>query len=75
MHIDLAYSIPGGIIGALILILDIIVIYEVVDSSRPLLNKVLWGVGVLLFPVLGVIVYFLFERRRGDGHYERLLPS
>jgi len=75
MHIDVAYSIPGGIIGALILILDIIVIYEIVDSSRPVLNKVLWGLFVLIFPVLGVIVYFLFERRgRGEG-YERLLPS
>ena len=74
MSIDLAISIPGGVIGALILILEIIVIYEVVDSSRPVLNKVAWGLLVLLFPVLGVIIYFLFSRHGRGERYERLLP-
>lgn len=75
-EMDLSYTIPGGILGALILLLDIIVIFEIVkDASRTVLNKVLWGLLVLLFPILGVIIYFLFERPRAGSSYERLLPS
>ena len=36
---------------------------EIVQSSRPVPHKLLWAVGVFIFPILGAIVYFLFSNR------------
>ena len=49
----------GTIIGLLILIADIYAILKIAQSSAETLNKVLWIVGVLIFPLLGLIVWFL----------------
>ena len=51
-----------GLIGTIILILDIIAIIEIAGSDRGLLSKVLWILLVLAFPVGGVIIYFLVGR-------------
>jgi hypothetical protein len=51
-----------GIIGSIILILDIIAIIEIAGSSRGLVSKVLWILLVLAFPVGGVIIYFVVGR-------------
>ncbi|CAG0987496.1 hypothetical protein MTYP_02096 [Methylophilaceae bacterium] len=48
-----------SIIGILILIADIYAIIKIAQSSATPLAKALWIVGVLVFPVLGVIVWFL----------------
>jgi Phospholipase_D-nuclease N-terminal len=86
------YGSGGGIIGFIILILDIIVmsmfyfIYhsdrantlfavEVLKSNRPPSHKLLWCVVVFLFPVLGLILYWLFSDRvahAGSGTYEAI---
>ncbi|KJX97732.1 hypothetical protein TI39_contig468g00013 [Zymoseptoria brevis] len=61
------YGTGGGIIGFIVLILDVIVWIEVAKSNRPVLHKVLWAVGVFLFPIVGMIVYWLFSNREAHN--------
>ncbi|KAF9880264.1 hypothetical protein CkaCkLH20_02218 [Colletotrichum karsti] len=57
------YGTGGGIIGFIVLVLDIIVFIEVLKSDRPVSHKVLWCLVVFLFPIIGMIVYWLFSNR------------
>ncbi|AEO70967.1 uncharacterized protein THITE_2122881 [Thermothielavioides terrestris NRRL 8126] len=94
------YGTGGGLLGLVVLILDIIVFsqshpagcsplapckhswsyannhpVEVLQSSRPPMQKLVWCLVVFLFPVIGMAVYYLFSNRsayqRGSG-YEAL---
>ncbi len=49
----------GSLIGILILIADIYAIIKIAQSSAEPLKKALWIVGVLLFPVVGLIAWYL----------------
>lgn len=49
----------GGILGLIILILDIWAIVRVVKSGASTGAKVLWVVLIILLPVLGLILWFL----------------
>ena len=49
----------SALIGLLILVADIYAIIKIAQSSAEALAKALWIVGVLIFPVVGLIVWFL----------------
>jgi hypothetical protein len=95
------YGSGGGVIGFIVLILDILVFstsfhppspqpfsrsiclhdanalptVEILKSNRPPSHKLLWCVGVFLFPILGLVVYWLFSNReahQGSGGYEAI---
>ncbi|ROW02169.1 hypothetical protein VSDG_02405 [Cytospora chrysosperma] len=69
------YGTGGGVIGFIVLVLDIIVFIEVLKSNRPPLHKVLWCLVVFLFPIVGMVVYWLFSNRaehNSRGSYEPL---
>jgi len=69
------YGAGGGVVGFVVLILDIIVFIEVLQSNRPVPHKVLWCLVVFLFPIIGMIVYWLFSNREEHnrrGGYETL---
>jgi hypothetical protein len=51
-----------GIVGLVILILDIIAAVEILTSSKPVLNKVLWLLVIFFLPLVGMILYFLLGR-------------
>ncbi|RUS13676.1 hypothetical protein BC937DRAFT_94956 [Endogone sp. FLAS-F59071] len=53
----------GGIVGIILLILDLIVIFEVLNSTRSITGKLLWSLLIFFFPLGGLIVYFLFSKR------------
>jgi hypothetical protein len=53
----------GGILGLIILALDIWAIISVIGSNDKTLNKVLWVLGILLLPVVGFIAWFFFGPR------------
>ena len=53
----------SGILGLLILILDIWAIVKTVQSGASTGQKVFWIVLILLLPVLGLILWFLFGPR------------
>ncbi|PKO74076.1 MAG: hypothetical protein CVU21_25275 [Betaproteobacteria bacterium HGW-Betaproteobacteria-15] len=45
--------------GIIVLIADIYAIIKIAQSSASTLKKALWIVGVLIFPVIGFIVWLL----------------
>lgn len=49
----------GTIFGLLILIADIYAIIQILKSSADGLKKVLWILGVIIFPVVGLIAWYL----------------
>ncbi|KAF4781493.1 hypothetical protein HER10_EVM0012707 [Colletotrichum scovillei] len=57
------YGTGGGILGFIVLVLDIIVFLEVLKSDRPVSHKVLWCLVVFLFPIVGMVIYWLFSNR------------
>ncbi|CZT17552.1 uncharacterized protein RCC_03386 [Ramularia collo-cygni] len=57
------YGTGGGVIGFIVLVLDVIVWFEVLKSNRDILPKVLWSLLVFLFPIGGIIIYWLFSDR------------
>lgn len=107
------YGAGGGVVGFIVLILDIIVfskfralqfssssklfspplgscptiaractrpranthLVEVLKSNRPVSHKLLWCVLVFLFPIVGIVVYWLFSNREAHnsgGGYETI---
>ena len=50
----------GGLGGLIILILDVYAIVKIISSNASTGAKVGWTVLVLLLPILGVILWFLF---------------
>ncbi|QDS72712.1 hypothetical protein FKW77_003480 [Venturia effusa] len=61
------YGAGGGVVGFIVLILDIIVFIEVLKSNRPVSHKLLWCVLVFLFPIVGIIIYWLFSNREAHN--------
>jgi len=56
----------GGIIGLIILILDIIAIVSVLMGGGSVVRKLLWILIILLLPLIGMILYFLIGRNSKD---------
>lgn len=50
------------ILGLLHLILFIIAAVEIINSSKDLGTKVLWLLLIFLFPLVGLIIYFVAGR-------------
>jgi hypothetical protein len=59
------YPYRGGLIGLLILIADVWAIVNITQSAASTGRKVLWIVIVLLFPVLGLLLWLLLGPRTG----------
>jgi len=57
----------SGIIGLIILILDIWAIVNIVKSSAPDTNKILWVVIVILLPLIGLILWFILGPGKKHG--------
>ena len=56
-----------GIIGLLILVLDIIAIVSVLGGNTSIERKLLWTVIILILPVVGMILCFLMGRSAADA--------
>ena len=53
------------LISFIILIIDIVVIYDIVRSNKDTEKKILWIIAVIFLPVLGpVLYYFIGQNRR-----------
>ena len=55
----------GGLLGLLILIADIYAIVKTLQSGASTGAKVLWILVVLIFPVVGLLLWLLFGPRGG----------
>ncbi len=49
----------GGILGLVILLLDVWAIINVVQSSATNASKVLWVLIILVLPVIGLVLWWL----------------
>lgn len=54
----------GGPLGLLVLIIDVWAIVKIVEGGGTTGHKVLWIVVILLLPVLGLILWWLFGSRK-----------
>ncbi len=50
----------GGFLWLIVVIADVYAIVRVAQSSATPLTKALWIVAILVLPVLGLILWFLF---------------
>ncbi|GAA5797557.1 hypothetical protein EDC94DRAFT_598969 [Helicostylum pulchrum] len=72
--LDNMLSYSGGLVGLIILILDLIVIFEVMNSNREITGKLGWSLLVFFFPVVGLILYFLLSgRNEHNARYEAIV--
>jgi phospholipase D-like protein len=53
-----------GLLGLIVLVLDIIAIVDLLKSSYAIGKKVIWGLVIVLLPLLGMILYFLLGREK-----------
>ncbi len=65
--LEYTFGVFHGILGTVILILDIVAIVSVLGGTSSLGRKVLWVVIILVFPFIGVICYFLIGRTSQDA--------
>ena len=52
-----------SLLGLVILVLDIAALIDIIQSSMDTTRKIIWALVVLVFPVLGMIVYFLVGKK------------
>ena len=68
MVLTLGQIVAGyGLVGLLILVLDIIAIVSVLGGGSSMERKILWVVIILLLPFIGMILYFLMGRSGTDA--------
>ena len=65
---EVYFGISGGIAGLIILIIDLIFIFEILKSSRDIVGKLLWILLIVLFPIIGAIIYCLLGRTVRSGY-------
>lgn len=55
------------LLGLIVLVLDIIAIVSVLMGHSPVLRKAFWIVLILVLPVIGMILYYVFGRSVEDA--------
>lgn len=58
----LALSSTQGLIGTVVLVLDIIAIVMILMGGKSVGMKIVWILVVLFLPLIGMILYFLLGR-------------
>ena len=53
----------GGILGLIVLVLDIIAIVDTLKSAMDTGKKALWIILILVLPVIGMALYFLIGKK------------
>ena len=60
------FTTTSTLAGAIILIMDILAIVSVLSGSGSPGHKALWTVIIVLFPLIGLVLYFLLGRSLFD---------
>jgi len=58
---------PYSLLGIIIVILDIIAIFSILLGGGSVGHKVLWTILVLIFPIVGMIVYYVIGKSPEDA--------
>lgn len=56
-----------GILGVVVLILDIIALVSVLGGSGSTGHKLLWTLLIILLPLIGMLLYFLIGQNTADA--------
>lgn len=56
-----------GIIGLIVLALNIYALYNIWTSGASGLSKIIWSIGIFVLPVLGFIAWAIFGPRGGSS--------
>jgi len=54
----------GGLIGLVILVLDIIAIIDLFKSAKDTGKKVLWLIIIIVLPIIGMLLYFFMGKKK-----------
>jgi hypothetical protein len=54
----------GGIVGLIIIALDVWAIVNIIGSATSIVGKILWTLAILLLPLVGLIAWFLIGPRK-----------
>jgi hypothetical protein len=54
----------SGILGLVVLVLDIVAIIDAVKSSMATGKKALWIILILILPVIGLVLYWFLGRKK-----------
>ncbi len=52
----------GGLLGLIIVVLQIIALIDVIQSSMDNTRKIIWALIIIFIPLLGLIAYFLVKK-------------
>jgi hypothetical protein len=63
----LALHVGQGLFGLIVLVLDLVAIVSLLAGRASTVHKVLWIILILLFPCLGVFLYYLIGRSPRDA--------
>lgn len=55
----------GGILGIIIVILDIVAIIKVLGSGAGVGAKILWSLLIIILPLVGLIIWYLAGPKSG----------
>lgn len=53
----------NSLLGLVVLVLDVVAIIDIIQSSMNTTRKIIWILAVLIFPIVGMIVYFLIGKK------------
>ena len=51
------------ILGLAVLVISIMAILEIIKSSRETVHKALWIAAIVVFPLIGLIAYYVIGRK------------
>lgn len=54
----------SGLLGLVVLVLDIVAIVDIVKSAMDSGKKVLWILLVVLLPLIGMVLYFVIGKKK-----------
>jgi hypothetical protein len=57
-----------GILGIVVLVLDIIALVKLWGGSSDTGHKLLWTILILILPFLGMLLYFLIGQKASDAN-------
>lgn len=59
------FGLELGLIGLVGLVLIVYALFHVIGSHASVMAKALWTVGLVVFPIVGFIVWLIFGPRSG----------
>jgi len=60
--IDHMNSGVGGVVSLLVIVIALVALFDLLGSQRSVGSKVIWALIIIVFPLLGALLYFFIGR-------------